>query len=128
MTRSHPHAAERAIRTFKDSLEKRIDHAKVDKTKCVGLMVETLLPYDDKFVDSITGVIPDDAGKKKNEIAVWTNAFINSRQNRKYQILEKGDKVKILRKKGITEKERTRVWSENAYEVENIFESRGQTF
>ena len=31
MTRSHAHAAERAIRTVKDSLYKRIDHAKDDK-------------------------------------------------------------------------------------------------
>ena len=91
-------------------------------------MLEIILTYHNKLVHNTTGVIPDDAGKKKNEIAVWTNTFINSRQNRIYQILEKGDKVKRLRKKGITEKERTRVWSENAYEVEDIFESRGQTF
>ena len=97
------------------------------KTQWVGLMVEILLTYDNKLVHSITGVIPDDAGKN-NEIDAWISTFINSRQNRKYPILEKGDKVKRLRKKGITEKERTRVWSENAYEVEDIFESKGQTF
>ena len=87
-----------------------------------------LLTYDNKLVHSTTGMIPDDAGKKKNEIAVWTNTFINSRQNNKYPILEKWDKVNILRKKGITEKDITSVWSENACEVEDIFESNGQTF
>ena len=33
-----------------------------------------------------------------------------------------------MRKKGIAEKERTSVWSDNAYEVEDVFESEGQTF
>ena len=128
ITRSHAHIAERAIRTFKDSLYKRIDHAKDDNTQWVDLVFEILLTYNNKLVHSTIGMTPDDARKKKNELDVWTNTFINSKQNRKYPNLEKGDKVKILRKKGITEKERTRVWSENAYEVENIFESRGQTF
>ena len=65
---------------------------------------------------------------RRMDLDVWTNTFIKSRQNRKYPELTKGDKVKILRKKGITEKERTSVWSDNAYEVEDIFESKGQTF
>ena len=128
ITRSHAHIAERAIRTFKDSLYKRIDHAKDDKTQWVDLVFEILLTYNNKLVHSTTGMTPDDARKKKNELDVWTNTFIKSRQNRRYPNLEKGDKVKILRKKGITEKERTSVWSENSYEVEDIFESKGQTF
>ena len=91
-------------------------------------MFEILLTYNNKLVHSTIGMTPDDARKKKNELDVWTNTFINSKQNRKYPNLEKGDKVKILRKKGITEKERTSVWSDNAYEVEDVFESKGQTF
>ena len=128
ITRSHAHIAERAIRTFKDSLYKRIDHAKDDEKQWVDLVFEILLTYNNKLVHSTTGMTPDDARKKKNELDVWTNTFINSKQNRKYPNLEKGDKVKILRKKGITEKERSSVWSDNAYEVEDVFESKGQTF
>ena len=120
ITRSHAHIAERAIRTFKDSLYKRIDHAKDDETQWVDLVFEILLTYNNKLVHSTTGMTPDDARKKKNELDVWTNTFINSKQNRKYPNLEKGDKVKILGKKGITEKERSSVWSDNAYEVEDI--------
>ena len=128
ITRSHAHIAERAIRTFKDSLYKRIDHAKDDEKQWVDLVFEILLTYNNKLVHSTIGMTPDDARKKKNELDVWTNTFINSKQNRKYPNLEKGDKVKILRKKGITEKEISSVWSDNAYEVEDIFESKGQTF
>ena len=52
----------------------------------------------------------------------------NSKQHRKYPQLDKNDKVKILRKKMIGEKERTSVWSDISYEVEDVFESHGQTF
>ena len=128
ITRSHANIAERAIRTFKDSLYKRIDHAKDDKIQWVDLVFEILLTYNNKLVHRTTGMTPDDARKKKNELDVWVNTVINSNNTRTYPNLEKGDKVKILRKKGINEKERTSVWSENAYEVEDIFESKGQTF
>ena len=67
ITRSHAHVAERAIRTFKDSLYKRIDHAKDDKTQWVDWMFEILLTYNNKLVHSTTGMIPDDARKKNNE-------------------------------------------------------------
>ena len=77
---------------------------------------------------STTWMTPDDAGKKKNELEVWTNTFINRKHNRKYPKLDKNDKVKILRKKMIGEKERTSVWSDTSYEREDIFESKGQTF
>ena len=42
--------------------------------------------------------------------------------------MEKGDKVDILRKKKVGEKERSSVWSDMSYEVEDVFESHGQTF
>ena len=128
ITRSHANIAERAIRTFKDSLYKRIDHAKDDKIQWVDLVFEILLTYNNKLVHRTTGMTPDDARKKKNELDVWVNTVINSNNTRTYPNLEKGDKVKILRTKKITEKERTSVWSEHAYEVEDVFESKGQTF
>ena len=128
VTRSHAHFAERAIRTFKDSLYKRIDNAKDDKVQWVDFVFEILLTYNNKLVHSTTGMTPDDARKKKNELEVWTNTFINSKQNRKYPQLDKNDKVKILRKKMLGEKERTSVWSDTSYEIEDIFESKGQTF
>ena len=89
---------------------------------------EILLTHDNKLVHRTTGWIPSEARKEENELKVWANTVTNSKQNRRYPNLEKGDKVKVLRKKGIAEKERTSVWSDNAYEVEDIFESKGQTF
>ena len=89
---------------------------------------EILLTYNNKLVHRTTGLVPSEARKEENELKVWANTVTNSKQNRRYPNLEKGDKVKVLRKKEIAEKERTSVWSDNAYEVEEIFESKGQTF
>ena len=128
VTRSHAHFAERAIRTFKDSLYKRIDNAKDDKVQWVDFVFEVLLTYNNKLVHSTTDMTPSDARKKSNELDVWINTVRNSTFTRKYPRLEKGDKVKILRKKKVGEKERSSVWSETPYEVEDVFESHGQTF
>ena len=128
VTRSHANVAERAIRTFKDSLYKRVENAKDDKVQWVDFVFEIVLTYNNKLVHSTTGMTPDDARKKKNELDVWINTVRNSTFTRKYPNLEKGDKVKILRKKKVGEKERTSVWSDISYEVEDVFESHGQTF
>jgi len=128
ITRSSAHMAERAIRTFKDSLYKRVDHAKDDKTQWTDLIFEILLTYNNKLIHSTIGMIPANARLKENQLEVWTNTFLRSKQNRKYPELSVGDKVKVLRKKGITEKERTSVWSDNSYEIEDIREDSGQTF
>ena len=128
ITRSHANFAERAIRTFKDSLYKRVDNAKDDKVQWVDFVFEIGLTYNNKLVHSTTGMTPSDARLKKNELDVWINTMRNSTNTRKYPNLEKGDKVKILRKKKVGEKERTSVWSDVSYEVEDVFESHGQTF
>ena len=128
ITRSHAHMAERAIRTFKDSLYKRIDHLKDDKIQWNDLIFEILLTYNNKLVHSTIGMTPSDARLKDNQLEVWTNTFLRSKSNRKYPELSVGDKVKILRKKGISEKERTSVWSDNSYEIEDIYEDSGVTF
>ena len=91
-------------------------------------MFEILLTYNNKLVHSTIGMTPDQARLKKNELDVWVNTVRNSTSTRKYPTLEKGDAVKILRKKKIGEKERTSVWSDVSYEIEDVFESHGQTF
>ena len=45
---------------------------------------------------------------------------INATRTRKYPEIKAGDKVKIYRKKTITEKERTSNWLPTIYEVERI--------
>jgi len=128
VTRSHAHMAERAIRTFKDSLYKRVDNMKDDNIQWSDLIFEILLTYNNKIVHTTTGMTPSEARLPKNRLTVWTNTYIKSKQTRIYPVLSIGDKVKILRKKKPGEKERTSVWSDEIYNVDNIFEKNGQTF
>jgi hypothetical protein len=127
VTRSHANMAERAIRTFKNSLYKRVDNAK-EPVQWSDLIFEILITYNNKIVHTTTGLTPSEARLPKNRLTVWTNTYIKSKQTRIYPELSIGDKVKILRKKKISEKERTSVWSNEIYNVDNIFENKKQTF
>ena len=125
VTRGHAAVAERAIRTFKAMLYKRVEHAKDDSVQWTDFIFEILLTYNNKLVHSTTGYTPSAARSKDNQKDVWINTYLKSKHNRVYPTLEVGDKVKIYRKKKNFEKERISVWSENAYEVESIIESFG---
>lgn len=49
-------------------------------------------------------------------------------KERKYPELDVDDKVRIMRKKGISEKERTSHWLKGEYAVEKISKKLGQTY
>ena len=128
ITRSHAHFIERFIRTFKDALYKRIDNSKEKNIQWGNYIYEILLTYNNKLVHSSTGFTPNEARKPKNEIDVKLQLINGAKHTRNYPMLEVGSKVKILRKKGINEKERTSVWSDEIHKVVNIGSSHGQTY
>ena len=108
-TRGHPAFAERFIRTFKDMLFKRVenDEKKGKQVQWTDYIFEILLTYQNKMVSSATKMTPKDARMKKNELDVKMNISLQAKSNRKYPAVEVSDKVKLMRKKAITEKERT---------------------
>lgn len=128
ISRGHAPVAERAIRTFKSMLYKRVEHAKNDNAQWTDFIYEITLTYNNKLVHSITEFTPAKARLKENQRDVWLNTFIKSNHTRTYSGLEEGDKVKIYRKRKKGEKERVSVWSEKIYEVERIVESLGIKF
>lgn len=67
-----------------------------------------------------------EAKKKGNEFKAMVNVASKARKERIYP--EFGDKVKIMRKKEITEKERTSNFLKGKYIVENISERLGQKY
>ena len=101
-TRNHPNFSERAIRTFKDMLYKRIeaDEKKAKQSiQWVDYIFQILLTYNNKNMHSSTKFVPNEARKKKNEYEVKLTLELNARNSRKYPSLEVGDEVKIMRKK-----------------------------
>ena len=122
-TRGHPAFAERFIRTFKDKLFKRVE---VDEKKgkenidWTDYILEIMLTYNNKDVHSSTGQTPNEARKNKNEYKSVMNVSMKAKKEKIYPELKVGDKVKIIRKKAITEKERTSHFLKGEYTVEEI--------
>ena len=124
----HPAFGERFIRTFKDMLFKRVDADEKkgkNNIQWTDNIFEILFTYTNKLVSYIAKMTP---WKKINEFEVKLNISMNARKPRVYPDLDIGDKVKIMRKKGISEKERTRHWLKSVHTVETIETKLGQTY
>ena len=130
-TRGHPAFAERFIRTYKDMLFKRVE-ADEKKGKAniqwVDYNLEIMLTYNDKMKHSATGMTPKEARKDKNKFRAMLNVASKAKKERIYPTLEVGDKVKIMRKKAITEKERTSHWLKGYYVVQEAAEKLNQKY
>ena len=130
-TRGHPAFAERFIRTIKEKLFKRVE-ADEKKGKqniqWTDYLTETMLTYNNKDVHSATNQTPNEARKKDNEFKSQVNVSIKAKKEKLYPELNVGDKVKIKRKKLMTEKERTNHFLKGEYVVEEIFEKLNQTY
>ena len=130
-TRGHPAFGERFIRTYKDMLFKRVgaDEKKgKNNIQWIDYNLEILLTYNNKLVSSVTKMTPLEARKKKNEFEVKLNISMNARKTRVYPDLDVGDKVKIMRKKAISEKERTSHWLRTVHTITKIETKLGQKY
>ena len=124
ITRGHPHFAERAIRRYKDMLYKRVEADEKkgkENFQWADYNLEILLTYNDKNIHSATGLTPKEAVKGEKNLKAKVNMSINATRTRKYPEIKTGDKVKIYRKKAITEKEGTSNWLPTIYEVEKTY-------
>ena len=130
-TRGHPNFAERFIRTFKDMLFKRVE-ADIKKGKqniqWVNYIFQIMVTCNDKMKHSSTQFTPKEARNKRNEYAVKLNLELRALKNRKYPELNVGDEVKVMRKKAITEKERSSRYLKETFKVKRIEEKLGQKY
>ena len=122
-TRGHPAFAERFIRAYKDMLFKRVENDEKkgkQNIQWIDYNLEILLTYNNKNVSSATKMTPIEARKKKNEFVVKLNISMQAKRSRVYPEIEVGDDVKVMRKKGISEKEKTSHWVKTPQTVRNI--------
>ena len=130
-TRGHPNFSERAIRTYKDMLYKRVEAAEKkgkENIQWIDYNLEILLTYNDKMVHSATKMTPKQATKQKDNLKAKVNMTLQATKTRRYPEISTGNKVKIYRKNAITEKERTSTWSKETYTVERIEKKLGQSY
>ena len=126
-TRGYSAFVERFIRNLKDMLFKRVEADEKRKTN-LDYIFQVLLTYNDKNIHSSTGFTPKEGKLKRNEYAVKLNLELRALKNRKYPELEVGDEVKVMRKKQITEKERTSRYLKETFKVKRIEEKLGQQY
>ena len=130
-TRGHANFAERAIRSFKDALYKRVEaDEKKGKTNIqwTDYIFEVLLTYNNKKVHSTTGFTPSQAKLPKNEFAVKLHITLHAKRTRLYPELSVNDEVKVMRKKGISEKERSSHWLKNKQTITRLDQKLGQKY
>ena len=130
-TRAHPNFSERAIRTFKGLLYRRVEADQKNgkhNIQWTDYIFEILLTYNNKMKHSATGFTPKDARIPSNELKVKLHLNMNAKRNRVYPDLGVGDEVKIFRKRKPNEKERVGNFSQNVYTIEKIDEKLGQKY
>ena len=128
VTRGHAPVAERAIRTIKDLMYRRIDKAPDAQWASNEILKSSLTTYNNKMVNRSTKLTPNEARDKKNVLTVKTNLELHRVKKRKYPDINVGDSVRVYTKKKNFQKERAPVWSENKYKVEDITENFNQKF
>ena len=121
-TRGHPAFAERAIRTFKDSLYKRVenDEKKGKAIQWTDYIHEIVLTYNNGIKHTSHGLTPSEARKPKHQLEVSLNLGMKAKRNRVYPDLIVGNEVKIFRKRRPNEKERVGVWTKQTYKIAKI--------
>ena len=87
---------------FKDLLYRRVE-ADEKKGKqniqWIDYIYEILLTYNNVMKHSATEMTPKEARKPSNELEVKLNLAKKAKQNKVYLDLDKGDEVKIFRKR-----------------------------
>ncbi len=126
ITLSHPNVSERAIRTIKDEIYKRVKTPS-DKNWS-ELLYPILLKYNFVSVHSSTGLTPAEADKKENQFYVKLNLEMHRISKRRYPNIEINDNVKVYKKKDKLDKEHIPVWQSKVYKVDNIIEKFGQKY
>ena len=126
ITLSHPAYSERAIRTIKAEIYKRVQLP--SDTNWNDLLYPILLKYNHKSIHSGTGFTPAEAAKPQHHFLVMCNMENRRVSKRKYPEIELGDFVRVHKNKDKLDKEHISTWSDKKYRVNNIVEVFGQQY
>ena len=126
ITLSHPNISERAIRTIKDEIYKRV---KLPSDKNWSeLLYPILLKYNFKSVHTSTKLTPNEADKTHNQFYAKLNLELHRVHKRRYPDVNIDDNVKVYKKKDKLDKEHIPVWQGKIYKVEKIDKKFGQKY
>ena len=115
-TLTHAPVAERTIRTIQNLLYPRVRHFKSPWWRELPKVLE--IYNNDKHRS--TGFTPKDARKLENRDDARLNLEINRKRGRRYDPIEKGDRVRAVRQKAINEKENNPPFYDGTWKVEGV--------
>jgi hypothetical protein len=124
ITLSHPAFSERAIRTIKGQIYKRVKTPSPEKW--TDFLYPILAKYNYRSIHSSTGYTPAEASKQQNHSEVKLHMELRKNKTRLYPDVHIGDYVKVHRNKDKLDKENVSTWSDKRYKVNDIDESFGQ--
>jgi len=127
MTLSHAGIVERAIRTIKDMLYKRLEHDP-NRPWYGELLQQVIFVYNYGREHSRIHMTPNQATKPQNEDKVRRNLNNHAVYNRKYPDIKVGDTVRIYKMKQTFDKQQVSVWTKSKYTVEDIIKKNDQNF
>ena len=137
-TTTHAPFAERAVRTFKNMLFKRIERKQKLLTRRVTGKtsddiqwidyIDPIIKQYNKTIHSSTEMSPNNARKKVNEIDVKVNLEMKARRGVKYPELQVGDSVRILKTKKLGDKENKGPFRKNIFKIDSISQNFGTNF
>ena len=124
ITLSHPAFSERAIRTLKGQIYKRVKTPSPEKW--TEFLYPILAKYNYKSVHSSTGYTPAEASKQQHHSEVKLHMEMRKNKTRLYPDVNIGDYVKIHKNKDKLDKENVSTWSDKRYKVNDIDDSSNQ--
>jgi hypothetical protein len=128
ITRGHAPVAERAIRTIKNMLYKRMEAKPESNWYDTEILSNSLVTYNYKNKNRMTNHTPNEARKADKTMDVKTNLELHKISKRKYPDIKVGDNVRYYVKRKNFQKERIPVWSQTKHAVTEITEDHGQKF
>ena len=129
-TRAHAPFAERAIRTIKQLMYRRIEASKTNNIQWTDpkILANSLTTYNYIMKSTTHHMTPNEARHSKNIDDIKMRLETHRIKRRKYPEISVGDSVRIYTKKPNFSKERVPVWSINTSKVEKIDDHHGQEF
>ena len=128
VTRGHASYAERAIKTIKSMIYKRIEAKPDAKWYSPEILSNALVTYNYKMKHDTINTTPNEARQPKNYVDVKAQIEMHKEKKRKYPDIVVNDYVRVFTKKKNFQKENVSVWSQHKYKVIKIDESHGQKF
>ena len=128
ITRTHAPYAERAIRTIKAMLYKRLDAKPGEPWYGPEVLSNSLVAYNYRTKHDATKMTPNEARQPKNILEVKLQLEAHRLKRKRYPDVQPDSDVRVYTKKRNFQKERQPVWSATKHKVNKVEESHGQKF